>query len=64
MENKELTPEEQNLIKDMLQFFGNASAIERQFQRKYKYLNQDFYNCLCDSIFNKLQNGRLTVVEN
>jgi hypothetical protein len=56
-----LTSEEQNLIKDMLKFISNRPALEKEFQKEIKMQNQDFYNTLADSIFAKLQNGRLTI---
>jgi len=59
--DKTLTYEEENLIKDMLKFFGNNREIEIRFQASTQRLNSDYYNLLCDDIFRKLQNGRLIV---
>jgi hypothetical protein len=58
---EELTVEEQNFIKDMLQFIGNDEKLRVRlaFVTNRGWAKSE---ALSDSIFKKLQNGRLTVM--
>ncbi len=60
--NKELTPEEQNLIKDILKRFGNKDTVCVEDILRVSGLNKNQFDSMADSIFNKLQNGRVTVL--
>lgn len=62
--SNELTAEEQNLIKDILKYIGNHTGMTTEFAREILGRNSGVvarFNKLADSIFGKLQNGRLTV---
>lgn len=64
---KELTEDEENLIKDILKYIGNHTGMTTKFAI-YCFGNESGvirrFNRLADSIFGKCQNGRLTVEEN
>lgn len=57
----ELNSTEQNLIKDILKAIGNDDELTREFASAIG-MREDMFNSLCDCIFEKLQNGRLTVL--
>lgn len=60
---KTLTTIEQNLIKDILKVIGKDDDLNTQFASAVG-LSEDEFNQQTDVIFNKLQNGRLTVEGN
>jgi hypothetical protein len=60
--NGELTVEEQNLIKDVLKVIGNDEELNTRFPKSLEQsMSQEQWDTLCDSIFAKLQNGRVTI---
>ena len=56
-----LTEQEQNFIKDILKAIGGDDILTTQFATCLSQSDEEF-NKLADSIFNKLGNGRVTVV--
>ncbi len=59
-----LTEQEENVIKDILKVIGNNDVCSTaMFLSECKLTNRAAFDDLCDSIFNKLGNGRLTVIE-
>lgn len=56
-----LTNEEANVIKDILKVIGHDDVMEKQFAVGIGMTLNDFTR-LCDSAFEKLGNGRLTVI--
>ena len=61
--NGELTVEEQNLIKDILKEIGNDTHLTERIIHAVRMKEEKFEH-FADSIFNKLQNGRVTVETN
>lgn len=59
---KELTAEEQNFIKDILRTIGRDDELNSDFAG-YLGMSEKEFDKIGDSIFDKLQNGRLTVEE-
>ena len=57
---KNLTVQEQNLIKDILKVIGNDDEMNASFAQSVGMTERGF-NEISDLIFNKLQNGRLTL---
>lgn len=59
--NAPLTTQEENLIKDILKLIGNDDDLNTGFPKSLEYpMEQDEFDKLSDSIFNKLGNGRVT----
>lgn len=58
--NKNLTVEEQNMVKDILKIIGNDDGLTKQFAKGLS-ISVIQFNLVADSIFAKCQNGRLTV---
>jgi len=59
---KELTAEEQNFIKDILCTIGRDDELNSDFA-SYLGMSEKEFDKIGDSVFDKLQNGRLTIEE-
>ena len=59
---KNLNAEEQNLIKDILRIIGNDDGLSSEFALCVE-MGEHSFNKMCDSIFDKLNNGRLIIKE-
>lgn len=62
MTNPTLTTQEENLIKDILKTIGNNPAANRRYAQTCG-LSEVEFDSVADSIFRKLGNGRVTLVE-
>lgn len=56
-----LTEEEENLLKDIIKYLSKNPELENRIRASVK-LNKDIWNIHMDSIFVKLQNGRVTFI--
>jgi hypothetical protein len=59
MDSKDLTEQEQNFVKDILKATGNDVKLASDLSRRL-CMNPMEFESLADSIFKKLQNGRVT----
>ena len=58
--NKNLTDAEQNVVKDILKLIGKDDEMNESFAAQLG-MDLDDFNEIADLIFEKLQNGRLTI---
>lgn len=56
---EQLTPNEANLVKDVLRIIGRNPKTESEYAREIGMTDLEFVE-MSDSIFNKLGNGRVT----
>lgn len=68
--NGQLTFDEENLIKDILKVLADDIGMNRQTLTRVnkerpsgERVYEDEFETMCESIWTKLQNGRVTVVE-
>lgn len=57
---KNLTEQEQNVLKDILKHIGNDVFLNREIA-KVVNLSEVEFDAITDSVFRKLGNGRVTV---
>jgi hypothetical protein len=60
MNKYNLTDAEANLVKDILKVIGNDDELNMSMAQAVG-MDEDTFNMASDEIFDKLQNGRLTV---
>jgi hypothetical protein len=68
MAKNALTKEEQNLIKDILKVIADDENMSNKFRQRIfsntqRAYGRNEFDSACGVIWNKLQNGRLTVIQ-
>ena len=62
MQKPQLTRQEENVIKDILKLIGNDSKLNRALAHTCQ-LSEVEFDAITDSVFRKLGNGRVILIQ-